>query len=467
MLRGGIDIAPAADYHAFSGPQVKQKGTIAILGGGVAGLAAGAMARGLGLPFRIFEKTGRTGGNCRTFRHGEFRFDSGAHRFHDQDAAATGQVRRLLKDRVRRVDVPSLIRFREASLTFPFTVGDLAARLGWPFLFKAAREVMAARWCRESGDPDFASRQTRKYGPTLARMFLLNYSEKLWGMPGERLSVETSGKRLQGLSLLTLLKETFFPPGDSSAHLEGAFYYPQGGIGDISDALADDCGEGHIHTGTEVTRVHHDCRRIHAVEVGHGETIPCSALVSTLPLDRFLRLLDPPPPVDVLAASEFRYRQLALVAFFLGRETVTSAATVYFPERRFPFTRVYEPRNRSLRMAPLGKTSLVAEIPYFAGEALERMADERLIETARSALVEAGLIREREVDDACVRRLADAYPLLEKGVEDKRRKIFSYLDNFSNLKIIGRNGTFRYLHIHDLLPEAARAVKELRLEEMA
>jgi len=446
---------------------MEQREPIAILGGGVAGLAAGIAARSLGLSFLVLEKAGLTGGNCRTFRHGEFRFDSGAHRYHARDAAANRQMRLLLGERLRRVTVPSQLHYRDTCLAFPFTAGELAMNLGWPFLFQTAGEILAARLSRPEKEPDFASRQARRYGPTVARMFLLNYSEKLWGLPGERLSAEIAGSRLQGLGALTVLRELLLPAGRFPSHLEGAFCYPDGGIGAVSDALAAGCGDGSIRTGAEASRIHHDRRAIRAVEINGGEVTPCSALVSTIPLDRFLRLLDPPPPADALAAAAFRYRQLALVAFFLGRESVTTAATVYFPEPRFPFTRVSEPRNRWPQMAPPGKTSLVAEIPYFQGEAYERMTDERLIETVRSSLVDAGLIEDRDILDACVRRLADAYPLLEKGVEGKRREISSYLGKFSNLKVIGRNGTFRYLHIHDLLPEAARAVRELRLEDMA
>ena len=437
---------------------------VAVLGGGVAGLAAGLAARDMGLPFRIFEKSGRTGGNCVTFSHGEFRFDSGAHRFHDRDAAATGQFRRLLGDRFQQIRLPSQVRHGAAFLAFPFTAADLAAKLGWPFLLRVAGEVMASRLRRRSGGDDFASHQTRRYGPTLARLFLLNYSEKLWGLPAGRLSAEIAGDRLQGLDSTAFLKALLLPAAASAGHLEGAFYYPDGGIGAISDALAAACGSGGIRTGAEVSRIRHDRRRILAVEIGQKEAVSCAAVVSTLPLDRFLRLLDPAPPADVLAAAAFRFRQLALVALFLDRETVTRAATLYFPEPCFPFTRVSEPKNRSSLMAPPGRTSLVAELPYFPGEPLGELADDRLVDSTVRHLADAGLIVAGQVRDACVRRLADAYPVLEKGVEDRRRAIMAYLSGFANLRVVGRCGTFRYRHIHHLLPEAGQAVASLRLQ---
>ena len=439
---------------------------IAILGGGIAGLSAGSAARDLGLPFLIFEKAEQAGGNCRTFRHDGFRFDSGAHRVHDRDAETTARLSELLGDRLRQIHAPSQVYHREKLLAFPFKMKDLAAKLGWPFLLRAAGEVLAARLRRGGAGEDFASTEERNYGRTLARLFLLNYSEKLWGLPGKQLAVEISGKRLAGLSLKSFLKETFLPSSRSVQHLEGSFYYPDGGIGAVSEALAGACGPEAIRTHAEVSRVWHDGRRIQAVEIHRNEVVACSAVVSTIPLDRLLQRLDPQPPADALrAAAGLRFRQLALVAFFLDRETVTRAATIYFPDRRFPFTRVYEPKNRSLRMAPFGRTSLVAEIPYAHGDAIGSMADKKLIALARSHLTRVGLFAEKDVLAAGVHRLADAYPVLTREAEGQRREIFAYLNGLANLKTAGRSGTFRYLHIHDLLPEAARAVAELRLQE--
>jgi protoporphyrinogen oxidase len=440
-----------------------QQEAIAILGGGVAGLAAGCAARSLGLPFRIFEKTGQAGGNCVTFSQDGFRFDSGAHRLHDRDAQATGQLQRLLGSSLQRIHVPSQIYYRDKFITFPFKVGDLAQKLGWPFLLQAAGEMLASRLRREAAPTDFAACERRNYGRTLAGLFLLNYSEKLWGVPCEQLAVEAAGNRLQGLKLATFLREALLPGSASARHLEGPFYYPDNGIGAVSEALAGGCGSANIRANAEISRVFHDGRHIRAVETGNGERFECSAALSTIPLDRFLRMLAPQPPAEVLnAAASFRFRQLALVALFLNRDTVTRAATIYFPDSSLPFTRVCEPRNRSARMAPPGQTSLVAEIPYSPGDQFEYMEDERLSEIVRSHLVRSGLIAERDVTAAGVRRLADAYPVLEKGVENRRREIFSYLGRFANLRAIGRSGTFSYLHIHDLLPQSTRAVKELQ-----
>ena len=52
-----------------------------VLGGGLAGLAAGHRLTAAGFPAVILEKGLRVGGLARTISHGGFKFDLGGHRF--------------------------------------------------------------------------------------------------------------------------------------------------------------------------------------------------------------------------------------------------------------------------------------------------------------------------------------------------------------------------------------------------
>ena len=63
----------------------KQKLKLHILGGGPAGLAAGYFAKKKNIDLEIFEASDMVGGNCKTIERGEYRFDTGAHRFHDKN----------------------------------------------------------------------------------------------------------------------------------------------------------------------------------------------------------------------------------------------------------------------------------------------------------------------------------------------------------------------------------------------
>ena len=65
---------------------------ITVLGGGPAGLSIGYYAKKKDIPFTIYEANDCIGGNSTTLRHGDFLYDSGAHRLHDKDASVTEEL---------------------------------------------------------------------------------------------------------------------------------------------------------------------------------------------------------------------------------------------------------------------------------------------------------------------------------------------------------------------------------------
>ena len=136
---------------------------------------------------------------------------------------------------------------------------------------------------------------------------------------------------------------------------------------------------------------------------------------------------------------------------FIDRAGITANASIYFPDANYPFTRVYEPRNRSRWMAPSGKTSLVAEIPCNGEDELWKGDPARLQQLVIGPLREIFHLAEPEILDSRVVRIPNAYPVLEIGCEEKSEQLFRYLGRFKNLHLSGRSGLFAYTHLHDLM----------------
>jgi len=196
----------------------------------------------------------------------------------------------------------------------------------------------------------------------------------------------------------------------------------------------------------------HNGERIEGIEVNGEKKIETDQVVSTLPLGLFLKMMTPSPPERLCRIAEsLRYRNLILTAFFLDKPSVTNAATIYFPDREIPFTRVYEPRNRSPEMSPHGKTSLVAEVPCQPGDDLWSLGDQALIGRIKPYLIEIGWIREEEVLDALTYRIHYAYPILELHFEEKLEEMNGYLRGFRNLQFSGRSGKFVYAWLHNMM----------------
>ena len=435
---------------------------ITILAGGPAGLSVGYYARKQGIPFTIYEASDRVGGNCITLRQGDFLFDSGAHRLHDKDEEVTQEIKNLLGEELRRVSAPSQIYYNNQFIDFPLSPLDLLRKIGAYQFSKAGFEFLKSRLSEREASDNFESLALYNYGKIIAESFLLNYSEKLWGLPCDRLSPNVSGKRLKGLDLKTFLIEAISGKTAKTQHLDGSFYYPKMGYGTIVESMAEYCGWENIAFNCKITKIFHNGARIEAIEIAGGKRVAIrDRVASTLPLTLFLQIMEPKPPKEILhLAKSLRYRNLRLVAFFLNKASVTRNATVYFPEADFPFTRIYEPRNRSPHMTPPGKTSLVVEIPCQQEDYLWNLSDRDIIELIKSKLIHIGWIEAADIIDVWSGSITRAYPILEIGFEQKVWQMIDWLDRFSNLKISGRNGKFAYTHLHDMMQMGREIVEE-------
>jgi protoporphyrinogen oxidase len=429
---------------------------LSILGGGPAGLATAFYARRHGLPSTVYEASDRAGGHCATTVHDGFRFDLGAHRFHDRNPAITADVKALMGDALMPIDIPSKIYDAKMFLDFPLSTGSLLRAFGVTRLARAGMDILSQRVTRP-GQPltTFEQFANYRYGRDIARRFVLSYSEKLWGVPCDQLSPQVSGNRLKGLTLSSLLAELVAGSSARSTHLDGSFLYPAHGYGSITDCLAADCGPGGIVCESRISAINHEAGRVVSVEVNDSTTVAVDRVVSTLPLPYLLRILRPAPPEAVLqTAARFAFRDLILVALLVKRHSLTTAGSLYFPDPSVPFTRISEPRNRSAAMAPGGHTSLLVEVPISRGDAFSALCDSAVIDAVREAVARVGLVAREDIMAAHVVRTNNAYPVLTVGIEHVVRRVLDYLGRFSNLSLIGRNATFEYLHLHEIMSRA-------------
>lgn len=424
-------------------------------------MAAGYFAKKHNLSLRIYEASQRIGGNAITLTHGDFRFDSGAHRFHDRDPEVMKEIMCLLGDEMREIKAPSQILYEGNFIDFPLSPMDLLIKLGIPTFAKAVFELIAARLKKEQGNGSFESFAIRTYGSTIANRFLLNYTEKLWGRPCNTLSPHISGRRLKGLDLVTFLREAFLGKNAKTTHLDGGFYYPKWGFDSIVESLAEACGRENIRTNSRISRIIHHHGKIESIEINGGDRVPVDEVVSTLPLPTLLRILEPQPEASILdLAKNLTFRNLILVVLIVDKDRVSKNASIYIPGSEIPFTRIYEPKNRSAAMAPDGKTALCVELPCSPGDELWNASDNELKRMVRTQLDRLGIVREEIIIEDLVYRMSHAYPVLELGLEEQIHTIYDYLEGFRNLKLSGRNGKFLYTHVVDLMRFGIDLVQE-------
>lgn len=404
-----------------------------ILGAGPSGLAHAVRAKKDGVDFLLLEGSDRVGGNCYTFWEGGFGFDSGAHRVHDKNEKVTQYIKSLLGDDLRKVDRPSSIYKGDSFYTFPIKPIEVLKKISLDKWFR----VFADRFRPKQMGYSFESDAINRYGKYLANEFLLNYSQKLWGVPCSELVPEVSGKRLGGISIGKLFKETLL--GKEAEHIDGSFYYPKRGIHQIFQKMQNDIQDKLI-LNSKVSSLEINDDGNFVVKV-NDQVFHSKELYTSLPVQSLSKVLS--------VELNLQYRHLALVMFEYHSERLTDKATLYFPEEKYCFTRLTEPKNRSEDLCPEGKSSLVFEIPYFDEDKLSKMSDQFIVDMVIGQLPD--IIDRNLIKGGVVKRLKNSYPVMTHQSKAQIQILQKSIQEIPNLHLIGRVGKFEYLHIHDLL----------------
>jgi len=426
---------------------------VIVLGGGLAGLAAAHTLATSGRRTVVLEAGPCVGGLSRTEVFKDFRFDLGGHRFFTHDGEVAALVERLMGDEL--IDVPrsSKILLRGRYVDYPLRPRNALAALG-----PATTARVLADWAAEQLRSLGAKREdisledwvVHRFGRTLFSIYFKEYSEKVWGLPCDRISVGWVARRIEGLSLLTAMRDAFTRGHRRKvASLVDRFAYPRLGIGRVAERFAEELAPlGEVLCDSRVTRVRHEAGRVREVTVATPDgdvSYPADAVVSTIPLPTLARLLDSPPGPEVLqSASSLGFRDLLLVAVAVDRPFVTDQTWIYLPDRSIPFGRIHEPKNWSRAMAPAEHSLVVAEYFCFRGDAVWESSDERLAQLTVNGLEQLRYLEHQRVIGTRIVRVPAAYPLFEVGYERHAAVVRDGLAAIGNLFVAGRSGCFAY-----------------------
>lgn len=443
---------------------------IVILGGGLAGLSAGYILSEEGKSLLVIEGNPEVGGLARTITHRGFSFDLGGHRFIARNKDVERFIIDILSGECLLVKRKSRIYMKGRYFDYPLRPANALFGIGilttLSILMDYCKEKVFFT-LRPRVPASLEEWVVSRFGRRMFDLYFKEYSEKVWGIDCSQISAEWVAKRIDGLSLGRAIKKAIMKQEkDKINTLADFFLYPLRGIGEISERLQEGIErENRVLTDTKVAQVYHEDLVVKGVTVRRGGVlydIEGDAYISSIPLTNLVQMLLPPPPEEVLnAALGLRYRDLIVVAVMLDREQATDLTWMYLPEKDVPFGRIHEPKNWSQAMAPKGKTHIVAEYFCFKGDAMWKASDEDIVSLTVRHLDKIGFIRESEVIDSYVIRVANAYPLFDVEFRSRSNTVMRHLKNFKNLHIIGRSGMFRYLNMDSAIESGIEAAAKI------
>ena len=441
---------------------MNNKKKIDIIGGGPAGLSVGYYAKKMGMNVTIYESTSLIGGNCKTIIDGEFRYDTGAHRLHDKDRMVTNEIKSLLGDSLLKVSSPSKIYFEGRFFNFPINIKDIFFKFGIKTLSKILIQNIWIRLKKSKSPQHFKDAAYNSYGKTISDMFLIPYTEKLWGRKADTLDISITGGRLKSLDLKSIIVDMFKWDNNNSGHYEGDFYYPVSGFGEIFEAMGSSIGVDNIHLNNSIKYVKHKNKKITSIIDSNGVSLPIKNLVYTASLNCLLKSLNPKPPQKILHyIDNIKYRSIFICAIYLDMKNFSSNASIYFPDSSCPFTRIYEPKNRSKKMSPENKTCLVIEVPVGENGLDDSLSKKMIYEKILNYLVDKKLLDPEKIVKYKLVKVNDAYPVITIDSIINIEKIKEYLLTIKNLHLVGRNSDFEYIHTHDIMRRSRLLVNKM------
>ncbi|EKD46092.1 MAG: hypothetical protein ACD_69C00024G0001, partial [uncultured bacterium] len=246
------------------------------------------------------------------------------------------------------------------------------------------------------------------------------------------------------------------------------FMYPKFGPGQFWEAVASRIIElgGKIYTNSSVVSLENLNSKIVSVSVmqnGMQKEIACDYVFSSMPIKDLLLGFTNKVPDEVLqVSSNLQYRDFITVGVLLKKLPGQLLDNwIYIQERAVKLGRIQIFNNWSPYLVKDQNTIwLGLEYFCFEGDGFWLMADEKLITFAICELKKIFLIDDKDVMDEVVIRVPKAYPTYF-GAYNNLGVVKEYINQFSNLFLIGRNGMHRYNNMDHSMLTAITAVENI------
>ncbi len=497
--------------------------TVIIIGAGPAGLtAAYELLDKTDIKPIIYEMSNDIGGISRTVNYKEYRMDIGGHRFfsksdivmnwwlqflpmqtvEDQQITIAYQNQRRDVQTKEQVDpdkanLVMLVRNRKSRIYFlrkffdyPITLSkNTLINLGLFRTLKIMSSYLYIKAFPFKKEKNLEQFFINRFGKVLYQTFFKSYTEKVWGVPCTQISAEWGAQRVKGLSIARAIQHIFkkifalnsrsVAQKDVETSLIERFLYPKYGPGQLWEEVAEQIKArgGEIHLNAGIQKLFSDGDRITAVEVCDSitkeiERVEGDSFISTMPIKQLIRGLQADVPSEVREVSEgLVYRDFITVGLLVEKlslrdkkkgEKLIQDNWIYVQEPDVLLGRIQIFNNWSPHLVKdSDKVWLGLEYFCYESDDLWKMADDEIAEIAIDELEKIGFIRKSDVLDNTVIRVPKTYPAYF-GTYPEFDKLKSYINQFENLYLVGRNGMHRYNNQDHSMLTAMAAVENIK-----
>ncbi len=412
-----------------------------IIGAGISGLSCAYVLKDC----LVLEKEPHMGGLCRTIDFKGLRFDLGGHRIFSASRNIENTFKKLLKNEIVEFKRKSKIWQKGRFIDYPLQTSVIFDIPPWQTAYSFFTYLYRRIFPLKGNS--FKDKAINRFGDNLYKLFLEEYTQKIWGLNCTNISEDLANTRLQNVSLKNAIAHMLGKKNNVKSFNETVIY-PKKGIFQVIEAIAKDTN---VSLNSAVTGIVQYKDKIEKVVVNNNQEINCKSLVSTMPITQLIQMLNAPQEIRQIAGG-LKYRSMIFAFLILKRKNFTNDHWIYFPDGQV-FGRIHEPKNWSSYMSPEEKTGICVEIFCDVTDKIWKMSDK---EIACQVIRDLPFVKRFEIEDYCLERREYAYPVYGLNYNSKVDKLRQYLASYKNLFLLGRMGSFKYMNMDACLEEGMK-----------
>lgn len=402
---------------------------VAILGAGIAGLAAAKKAQQLNLSAKVFEASNSVGGLLDNYTIKGYRFDNAVHL-----SFATETEVRSVFDSTDYYSHPSDSFCFDHDRWLKHPVQNNLSRLD----IDTKVELLTSFVNRQEsmkGD-NYEQWLRHQYGDAISERYPLKYTKKYWQHDASELSITWIGNRMRRAEIDEILRGSYTDITPNTYYTKEMRYPKTGGFKSFLTPLIESTDIALEH---QVDQIDLDNNRLY---FSNGNFISFGKLVSSLPLPIIVDCLGTQVPDDILSATQqLKATSIDLVSVGFS-EDIIQDLWFYIYDNDILASRAYSPSKKSPDNAPTGCSSLQFEI--YNPERESRYTPEQIKENVRYALKKMGISNGDNIDFIHHKHIPWGNVIFTLGMETHRDKVLTFLSKHK-VSSVGRFGEWDYL----------------------
>lgn len=490
---------------------------VVIIGAGPAGITAAyeLLKKSKDYEVIVLEESDAIGGISRTVKHNGNRMDIGGHRFFSKDPEVVSWWNNLMPmqgapafDDIKTGRQPDLnpngpnpeeedivmlkrrrisrIYYKNKFFDYPVKMNfNTIMNMGFFTTFKAGISYISALLHKRS-ETSLENFYINRFGRQLYSMFFEGYTEKLWGRHPRDISADWGAQRVKGLSIVAILKDIFskiIPTGKPKkveTSLIEEFSYPKFGPGQLWETAAqkiEDMG-GKIIKNAKVTSFETKkdvIQRVIYQKDGKEIVLGADIIISSMPLKDLVAGIENAPENVQYIAQGLPYRDFVTVGLLLKKlnlknetklktlNNIVPDCWIYVQDTGVKLGRIQIFNNWSPYLTAQPEETVWVGLEYFCaeGDKYWNMNDEEWKKFGVDELLRMQVVSSADdVMDFHVERVKKAYPAYFDTYSEIDT-LTDYINSFTNLYCVGRNGQHRYNNMDHSMATSFAAVRHI------